>query len=759
MEERKDEVRTLKEKIETLVMEKSDLAAQIDTLDMEKSDLAAQIDTLHEQNRLLQQDQSLQQNMVLIKQIFAGSIEDKTARIEDKTALIAKSTALIAKSTALIEDKTARIEDKTALFAASIQKVTTFIEKILKAHTKMRDKFSFVKSKGNETMVTVTSQVQSAVDKTRIDEEKQASPSSFEMFGVVTNDRFRDDLIGRVDAANKTTLTSFQGFVVALFKDADETDDSEKVKNTTNAILGWEDGTDVDKAIKYARPATTKDKETTADQPILHAVICRIIRILVSCSTDSPDASAAVLHEYERGVTTEQSVAGSNVANMKGRRIDVTTHQFKEHLAVVLPTMVEKAIEIKTAPVEIKRFSRAVEKGLSQVVGHLGKRLLNAFDFGGAGKNASAVGVCLTHLSIEVIEMSLSGVGTVDIDLAAIGTGRVPLLGTDLLSKKHEDYLVSTDANGFVLLAGALIYAIPLEFDLMPVTQVDPGEEELNYIQYLGSGAFSNVVAVGLKDKEGKRQFMKIPKSAALGKSLAREATILRKLQNDTESSSIPRLFLDAGVSSSGVSIIQAVIRDEISKMEGLRLVGIVGKPLHRVPRNKWADHSKYIITTVFKALQFAHKKNIYHLDVRPGNIIVEFPDSGCKAMLSDWGCSVDSAAESSLKKFRGCTPYAHDSLLAQFTTVKLNSHLDFASLAYTLDHVAAGRLRWLSEFDRPLHVTESDRKTRRKFVSEWLEKEGPGLGLSKPLSNEIPSLSNEILDAFREAVQLEPGN
>jgi hypothetical protein len=69
------------------------------------------------------------------------------------------------------------------------------------------------------------------------------------------------------------------------------------------------------------------------------------------------------------------------------------------------------------------------------------------------------------------------------------------------------------------------------------------------------------------------------------------------------------------------------------------------------------------------------------------------------------------------------------------------------------------------------LHVPESDRKRRWKFVSEWLKKEG--LGLSKPLSNgipplsneipplsnEIPSLSNDILDAFREAVQFEPGS
>jgi hypothetical protein len=775
IQDQKDEVRTSREamvtlaaQIETLEIEKSDLAAQIETLEMEKSDLAAQIETFHEQNRLLQQDLLLQQNTVLIEQLIEMKeklidaneklIDEKMRSIESKKQLIESKKQLIDANEKLIDEKTKSIEASTA-------KVKTFILGISEAHEKMRLKFMVVKNKGNETLVTATSQVQSQLDP-RIDLTKIPSPSRFEKFGVETDDRFTDKLIGIVDAANKTTLTSFQGFVVALFNSAEKTDDSaENVKNTTDAILGWKNGTDVDKAIKYARPPTDNDKETTADQPILHAVLCRIIAILADSSTDSPDTSA-VLHEYEHGLTTEQSVAGSYLHNMKRRRIDLTAHQRKEYLAVVLPTMVEKAVEIKTAPDEKGRFETAIKKGKSQVVGHLGKRLLYAFDFGGAGKNAEAAGICLTHLSIEVIKMTLSGVGTADIDLAATGTGLVPLLGTDLLSKGHEDFLKSTDANGFVLLAGALIYAIPKEFELMALTQVTPIEQELNDIQYLGSGAFSNVVAVGLKDKEGKGEFMKMPKSAALEKSLEGEAVILRKLQINGSSFSIPQLCL-----AENVSRIQSVIRGEISKMAGLRLVGIVGIPLHRVPRNKWADHSKDIITTVFKALQFAHNRNIYHLDVRPGNIIVDFPESGCKAMLSDWGCSVDSAVESSLKKFRGCTPYAHDSLLAQFKTVKLNSHLDFASLAYTLDHVAAGKLRWLYEFDRPLHVTENDRKRRWKFVSEWLKKEG--LGLSKPLSNgipplsneipplsnEIPSLSNDILDAFREAVQFEPGS
>jgi hypothetical protein len=95
----------------------------------------------------------------------------------------------------------------------------------------------------------------------------------------------------------------------------------------------------------------------------------------------------------------------------------------------------------------------------------------------------------------------------------------------------------------------------------------------------------------------------------------------------------------------------------------------------------------------MFEALKFAYGNKIYHLDVRPGNIIVKVSSSRCKAMLSDWGCSVDDTAKSTLKKFRDCPPYAHDSLLGKFSAVTFKPGRDFVSLAYTLDHVAAGKI------------------------------------------------------------------
>jgi hypothetical protein len=103
-------------------------------------------------------------------------------------------------------------------------------------------------------------------------------------------------------------------------------------------------------------------------------VICRIIEILANSN------NSEVLQED--GVTTEQYVVGSSVGNTTDRRIYITVSPSEEYLALlVLPTMVKKAIEIKTARDEDGKFNKALEKGRSQIVGHLGKRLLYAFDF------------------------------------------------------------------------------------------------------------------------------------------------------------------------------------------------------------------------------------------------------------------------------------------------------------------------------------------------------------------------------------------
>ncbi len=53
--------------------------------------------------------------------------------------------------------------------------------------------------------------------------------------------------------------------------------------------------------------------------------------------------------------------------------------------------MLQTAIEIKGASDDERKFQRALEKEKSQIIGRLSKQLEHDFDFGGIGRNASAV--------------------------------------------------------------------------------------------------------------------------------------------------------------------------------------------------------------------------------------------------------------------------------------------------------------------------------------------------------------------------------
>ena len=69
-------------------------------------------------------------------------------------------------------------------------------------------------------------------------------------------------------------------------------------------------------------------------------------------------------------------------------------------------------IEIKTA--RKTKLKSSQEKGKSQIIGHVFKYLYHHFHlFLGIGMNNTSLGILLvTPVSIEVIEMRLSGVGT-----------------------------------------------------------------------------------------------------------------------------------------------------------------------------------------------------------------------------------------------------------------------------------------------------------------------------------------------------------
>jgi hypothetical protein len=704
-------LQTFREYTESFKVEIANLSSDIESLEEEKVALASERDGFEGQLQSLRGEKIIPLTLDLNEGV-AQRIADQIKTSTDYNAeLIKTKTELIKKNTELIKKNTDRIIDKTELFKSKSNIVHSFIKDIHEKHIEIRNLFSFIRRIGNESTISQTVSRQS-LDHTRVDITAIPSPSKFDLFCPVTTPILIDDLISRVRVEKKPILLEFQKFVMDLLKEATRSHDSTKVKATTAAVLSWNEGSLVERFVpsRYARPPTASDHETKVDQPILHAVICRIIRIIAD-QGGSTNTNRAVLHEQEHGVTIEQSVAGC--ANMKARRVDMTAQQRVEYLAAVLPSMIERPIEIKAAPLGETKFRKAVEKGRSQVFGHLGKRVMGAFDYGGAGHESCAVGISLTYLSIEVIMMRLNHVGTPEVELVAISTGCMPLLGKKLMSQGQKAAIASEqpDGDGFLVLAGALMYESLAPLDI-GITLVEQGPARREVLQnYLGSGTFSHAYKL-----EQDQCFLKIPKSASLVRNLEQEASILTKLQVDPVFPFIPKC--------EGVSMFECKSRGEISLITGLRLSGVVGLPLHRLPRNHWTDYSTVIVESMFKALDFAHKKSIFHLDVRPGNIIVGVAGSECRAMLADWGCAIErGCGQTCLKAFHGSTPYAHDRLLGPPPhAYKIGCELDFASLAYTLDHVCAGELRWIASFVRPRQVSDDDKKRRRDLVSAWLQ-------------------------------------
>lgn len=249
---------------------------------------------------------------------------------ELKRKLIEKNEKLIQYNQKFIEGETKSIENN--------------LEAICTAHENLRNMFAFVKSKGNESLLSLTSNMRRSIDKARFDPTKEPSPSKFEAFAEQKScSTFTGTLISMVPEKCKETLLLFQTFVIDLFKNAAKTADAVEVKKTTDAIRDWNNkDTSVDRSVSYARPPTSHDNETEADQPIVHAVICRIMRILAE--QDKNDDKDGEIHGHELDVTTELSVAGPNFRHTKERRVDVVIHPFEEYLPLAL-----EIAEIKTA--------------------------------------------------------------------------------------------------------------------------------------------------------------------------------------------------------------------------------------------------------------------------------------------------------------------------------------------------------------------------------------------------------------------------
>lgn len=153
------------------------------------------------------------------------------------------------------------------------------------------------------------------------------------------------------------------------------------------------------------------------------------------------------------------------------------------------------------------------------------------------------------------------------------------------------------------------------------------------------------------------------------------------------------------------------------------------GKPaasLERTPRlaNKmWEDISC--------ALNYSHKKKIFHLDCRLGNFI--WDDQKEVFVLVDWSSSAVIVGNKGIKGFRGALPFASGqvhTLSANKSWMPQNKH-DFSSLGFSIAaFIAKDSVPWPGFSQRITNKDDSRFEDRRKIASAIL--------VSKNMSKDI---------------------
>jgi hypothetical protein len=389
-------------------------------------------------------------------------------------------------------------------------------------------------------------------------------------------------------------------------------------------------------------------------------------------------------------------------------------------------------------PIEVKPITRkdtTVDKLLleaqNQVVGHLAKRAMFSFDFGGIGEDCTVFGLELTMGSVTVVVLKLSGVGTADVKVTTRRTKRVPLFDKDTRAKLFSDKAGDVEAsfeieeepqglpNGFCLLARTLMSVHHgLGTSLMisnkgchhSFSMRAHAAESIEVGKYLGSGAFSHVLVLVVKGSDD--VFMKVPKSHRMKKSLESEAEVLKKLCGHI---CIPQLY----DTEDPIKTLDIKIRCESSALPCLPLRGLIGQPASR--RHLWkSDKLKIILLEVYAALDHANSRGWAHLDVRPSNIITRAdpPGDRFEVMLIDWGCA--HRTDEKLKGFIGCPPYAHDELFGRTKVWYPRLDHDLASLAYSVASLSHGCIPW-SGFPNHRAVPDDVRKRRFEMASDVL--------------------------------------
>jgi hypothetical protein len=627
--------------------------------------------------------------------------------VATKVELVATQAKLVSKDSDLIASEADRIVEIASLIASEAQRVPTCHLLVAQLLTSLRTvpyETSLLTSEiGESQHLLIHDPDRCAAELPCLSEfEKLCNPDALDL------DKWEHLPI--LEPSDKVKLTLFFKDLQPIVRsvsllDVNAEEYSEQIGVAVKGIMEWNSNGSAQSTTGFYIPSCV-GQETIGVESIFVAIIVKLTQILglVSRMPVCRDCSS---HEDDF----------------------VRTSPEEEHLLAILSEMLGVPIAVKPITRKNATATELLLEAQNEVIAQLATQAMFSLDFGGIGKDCEVFGLAVNMVSVTVVVLKLSSVGTHHVKVTAQRTTMLPLYDKQVMDV--ED--ISNEAErkgddmpqGFCLLARVLVsVSNRLSKSLTTNTEGSPhcslkSDEVSRSIEVgkaLGSGAFSNVFTFFNKDSKSEDHsdmFIKVSKSYEMKASLGIEATALKDL---SENIHIPNLF-DTKVAFKTLSI---KIMCESSELPCLPLRGFIGIAASK--QKRWTDAGLIAIFLQVKdALVFANRKGWAHLDVRPSNIITRFrPGTDCfDVMLIDWGCAHRTNAE--LMGFVGCPPYAHDELFDQPKKLHPCLNHDLASLTYTLACLKYGSIPWVGNFSDHLAVSANIRKERVEEASQIL--------------------------------------
>jgi hypothetical protein len=408
--------------------------------------------------------------------------------------------------------------------------------------------------------------------------------------------------------------------------------------------------------------------------------------------------------------------------------------RYGRHRIVFFDDDMELTCKVKPGCRESSDPQDLLTEARDQVLSHLAKSVAVGFNFGnGVGVPTHATGIVANAVSVQVIQLRLEHVGTPEVFLQLCTSKRLPLVSESFYDKwaasagafedqfkalREELYCQENNeqwkkgANGRMLPPGLYMLGclmVQQRQDLFGPRVTTTGDI---LGPLLGTGATANVF-----HRKDQPHAVKVSRYG-LDDCITAEIKILSFLSKPNQCNYLPQLVdghpldrpfpvrvlydtvemtLPAVITCPvGVGAVQAVCRSE-NKEQLLNL----------------------ILLHLTRALDFIHKKEVFHLDVSPKNVIVVYEDDGpSKAVLIDFSCAHHS--KSQIKGFVGTPDYAHRSVFRRYPRKEWHakSVVDTVGLAFTTVALANdGVVPW-----RPLAGLPKNHSSKQDFD----ESQGP---------------------------------